>query len=575
MKIQRTPNIQLNSRERINQNTNSKDVAFKGGEVFVQFLKFIETNPAWGATAIDVCCMGIPRTTVDFTRGPEAGLETMRREFSSTIDDALVGSFGFVAAMALAQNLNKHYNVKAHEMFASDEMLNILSHTWNEKRNAKEPVREYLSHIFENIEGFNPEHVRHDKKGWTKIGTNAKTKVVDRLAEEIKPETKEISKATKAYLKSVIMTSVGSENKFKLEKNINGKIQKTIGSLDSTIDNICKISNSFVKPEVIETFKNGDVAHNKFIGKLKHLNKGASIIGLAIAAGIGVCLQPINMYLTKKKTGKSGFVGVEGKEPDKSTKFKILKVGVASLAAFAFFKNIGKAGEMMNKLQFRGLTPTIPQYKLVYGATIVSRLLSARDKNELRECSIKDSLGYVSWLIIGGFVSKLTAAVIERLPKFSSKDEKFIRHNKLENGSKWYNWLTKANIISREEVLQTEFKKAGLSTLTNDAKSAKIPTLIKDGKRALTFKEMLKIANTNPKLKMAKSKIKYLNLIQFAGYLYSGIVLGVGIPKLNIGITKAIEKKRKTKMEKQPKLEQISQSKPNDKAEIKSEKLQK
>lgn len=542
MKIQQTPNIQLNTqRPQSARNEKGSDVAFKGGESFVQFLKFLETNQAWGATAIDVGCMGIPRTTVDFSRGPDAGLETARREFSSTVDDALVGSYGFVAAMALAGAMNKRFKVKAHKMFVNNEMTDILGHTWDKHKASDAPVKNFLGEVFDSVTGFNPDHVKANSKGRVKIDSETQKAIVEKLSGEIGNEAENVSKDTINYVKSLAMTSVGSEHDFKMERTIGDKLVKTSSSLDAFVNDVCKMAKSFVKPEVGKTFEGkGEVVSNEFLKGLKGLNKKASIIGLAIATGIGVSLQPINMYLTRKKTGKTGFVGVEGREPDKTKGFKLLKAGVAGVAGFAIFKNIGKFSEILGKVQFKGLTPTIPQYKLVYGMTIISRLLSARDKNELRETSIKDSLGYVSWLILGGFVSKLTAAGFEGMSKFKNAGEKFIRYNKAENGSGKLNWLTKSHIVTRDEVLYSAFKKAGISTLT------------KDGKRALSFKELMKTASENasksPEMKMALKKIKYLNFVQFAGYLYSGIVLGVGIPKLNISITKAIEKNRKAKM---------------------------
>ena len=53
--------------------------------------------------------------------------------------------------------------------------------------------------------------------------------------------------------------------------------------------------------------------------------KHRSVLGFIIGSGIGMSVQPINMYLTKKKTGSDGFVGVEGRSKDDSVGFKILK----------------------------------------------------------------------------------------------------------------------------------------------------------------------------------------------------------------------------------------------------------
>ena len=80
-----------------------------------------------GATVVDAGCMGIPRTTVDFSRGSDAGLETMRREFSSTLNDAFLGFYGLGAAYILSNAFNKQFGIKAHKIFVSDETLNVLA----------------------------------------------------------------------------------------------------------------------------------------------------------------------------------------------------------------------------------------------------------------------------------------------------------------------------------------------------------------------------------------------------------------------------------------------------------------
>jgi len=525
LKIQQTP-LQLNTKK---QSSNEKaNPSFKGAEVFVQALNFLETNQALGATAVDIGCMGVPRTMTDFSRGPEAGLETMRREFSSTIVDAFIGVYGIAAALLISQSFNKDFGVKAQKMLISDEALEISHDAWKESKGS---MKDYLTQIAKKTTGFG-------ENGWTGID-NVQDKFITKMMTEVE-NTDKLSKEAHAYLKNLLANETGAEKSFKLEvkldkKGKNGEdlFKTAVSTLDAYIDDVYKIAKSLSKKEVKDTFGNFDKPESAFFKRLKGLNKTTSIMGIAFAAGIGCALQPINMYLTKKKTGKAGFVGVDGKEPDKTNGFKALKIAAASLAGLAIISTIGKnPSEVLSKIKFKGFLPTIPQYKFVYGFTIISRLLSARDKNELRESSIKDSLGFANWLILGGFVSKLTASGFEKMAKF--KNDKFIRHNEAEHGKGWWKWLTEAPIVSREEVLHSALKDAKISTMK-----------VVNGKEvAKTFKEMLKEAP-----KAAKTKIKYLGFIQMAGYLYSGIVLGVGIPKLNIAITGGIEKKRKAKLE--------------------------
>ena len=48
--------------------------------------------------------------------------------------------------------------------------------------------------------------------------------------------------------------------------------------------------------------------------------------------------------------------------------------------------------------------------------------------------------------------------------------------------------------------------------------------------------------------KTTKKRLGTLNKAQLAGYAFSGLVLGLGIPNLNIYITNKLEQKRKAKL---------------------------
>lgn len=512
------------------QSKNKHDLSFGGGEAVVQVLNYLDTNQFVGATLVDAGSMVIPRSVIDFSRGTDAGTETVIRETSTMANNTFIGLYGVGAAWLLSRALNEQFGIKAHKIFVNDENLDILSQLRDKHGDISKSdanLKAYLNEIFSNTKAFNPEFSetsKIDEKGYVNIDTKTREDVVEKFAQELKGNSDNPSKESKAYLKALIANSTGSEKNFKIE---HGTLISNC-SLDDLIDNVYKISKIFMNSKVAEAFKNGNLADNIFIKGLKKLNKRTAALGLAVSAVIGLSLQPANMYLTKRKTGKSGFVGVENKEPDKSNSFKILKYGIGALGALAILKSIGKFREIPGKIQFKGFIPTMEQFKLVYGATLVSRVLSSRDKHELRETTIKDTLGFASWLILGGFVSKLTAAGFEKMAKF--KNDKFIRYNAKENGEGWFKWLTKSSLVSREEVLYSALKKAGISTIKE----------INGKKVALTFKEMLKKAPLE-----ARTKIRYLALIQFAGYLYSGLALGIGIPKLNIAITKHFEKKHK------------------------------
>lgn len=520
MKIQPLiPQIQAeNNKKERPQFTGFTDYATLG-------LRFLDTNQAWGANAVDLGSMVIPRTAVDMAnRGPAAGMETGRREASGTINHSLVGVYGTIAGLLLATSLNSKYGIKAHKLFIDDDTLELLGKAWDKQVKAgnANPLDAYLKDVFKNAETRVGEE-------WKSIPEDKINDIVKRYSEAIKaqdaPTT--ISKDLKAYAKSVIMGSTGSENSFRLAKN-----QET-NSISNILDNIYNASRTFVNKKVSDTFKaSSDINSNAFIKALKHMNLRRSMLGIGIASAVGMSIQPLNIYITKKKTGSDGFVGVEGREKDNSKAFKVMKAAAAAIFGTGIIATIGTKGGLKGlakKIQFKGLIPTLDQFKFIYGVTIMSRFAVARDKDELRESIVKDTLGFFNWLILGNFVAKMTA---------NAMDQNLLNYSEKEHGKGFFNKILKAPMVTRDEVLHRGLKAAGIDTIENG--------------KALTFKQMLSKLNdskvSSAIRKETKGKMRALSIAQVAGYLYSGLVLGVGIPKLNIYMTNKSEAKRKVRL---------------------------
>lgn len=520
MKIQPLiPQIQAeNNKKERPQFTGFTDYATLG-------LRFLDTNQAWGANAVDLGSMVIPRTAVDMAnRGPAAGMETGRREASGTINHSLVGVYGTIAGLLLATSLNSQYGIKAHKLFIDDDTLELLGKAWDKQVKAgnANPLDAYLKDVFKNAETRVGEE-------WKSIPEDKINDIVKRYSEAIKaqdaPTT--ISKDLKAYAKSVIMGSTGSENSFRLAKN-----QET-NSISNILDNIYNASRTFINKKVSDTFKaSSDINSNAFIKALKHMNLRRSMLGIGIASAVGMSIQPLNIYITKKKTGSDGFVGVEGREKDNSKAFKVMKAAAAAIFGTGIIATIGTKGGLKGlakKIQFKGLIPTLDQFKFIYGVTIMSRFAVARDKDELRESIVKDTLGFFNWLILGNFVAKMTA---------NAMDQNLLNYSEKEHGKGFFNKILKAPMVTRDEVLHRGLKAAGIDTIENG--------------KALTFKQMLSKLNdskvSSAIRKETKGKMRALSIAQVAGYLYSGLVLGVGIPKLNIYMTNKSEAKRKARL---------------------------
>ena len=287
---------------------------------------------------------------------------------------------------------------------------------------------------------------------------------------------------------------------------------------------------------------------NKFIKELKGLKMRSTFLALGISSAIGASVQPFNRWLTKKRTGNDGFVGVannpdaqNSKKADSSAGFITAKcIAAASILSLCLGSISTNIKEIPNKLQFKGKIPILSHFKLVYGFTIASRFLAARSSDELREACFKDFLGFVNWLILGGFVSKGIATMLngkELLNSTSDVDKKG-----------FLNWLKNKSVKTVDEVLLSDLTQKGIQT-------------VKDGK-ALSYKELLSKAKS---LGMSDTltKIKYLNIAQAAGYIYSGVVLGYLIPKLNIKMT-AYNNRKKEKVE--------AQTQVNNKIELAQEK---
>ncbi len=487
-----------------NNQQNKSNPNFTGA--FDIALRFLDTNQAWGACAVDFGCMVLPRTITDFGRGPDAGLETARREGMGTFNHSMVGVYGALAGLALATGINSIYqfgdkDVKANSIFADAETMDLHGKIYGEEVRAAvnntnaNPLRSYISKTLENYE------VKTDTGSWVKLDPKKIEQATNILEEEIKAGTKKINKDAFEQARTLLVSSSSAENNFRIAAN-GSKEHTSRYTVDYIVENIYKLGKVFSKDKVKETFlKSTEAAENAFVKAIKSMNVKRSLIGIGIASAFGISAQPLNMYLTKLKTGKSGFVG--GGEEDKSAGFKFRKGLVASLFGAGVLATIGNPKNLIKDLQFKGFTPTIKQFKFIYGITIMSRFLSSRNDNELKECSIKDTLGFANWLILGNFVQKLVAQKLD--PSLIKRDGKGLM-----------NWLGKSVLKTRDEVLH--------SSLGEKVFGA-------DGK-ALKYSDMVKLAD-----KATKKKLRILTIAQVAGYAYSGLVLGRGIPKLNIYLT--------------------------------------
>ena len=539
---------------------NNKDIkrtqpSFKGPvELGTQVLNFLNTSPAVGAVFVDFFSMVMPRTLVDFSRSKDAGMETGFRESAGTINHAFAGLVGLGAGYAVSAAFNKANGVKAHLLFANSDTIDTFGQLMTDSiADGKYDAQKYWENFFKGLEGLNTTQGGDAWKTLSKESAEKAAKIMINAGTEKYTTPKDaLAKAIEVVTKETGAGSTFKVNFVREENNIITRMEpraKVEGSIDNLIKNAYAMRKTVLdkaahdKTEIVENFE-------KFLKGIKGRKSATVAAGLAIPVIIGMSSQPFNRYLTKKRTGSDGFVGVEGREPDKSFGFKVLKtvlgvgLGTAMIAcilkdplallkkgALKAWKNA--PSEIAKKLQYKGAVPTIDQFKFIYGMTIMSRIFAARDKNETRESAIKDTLGFANWLILGGFVSKLAAK------KFNKG---IVNYDNAKYGNSLWSYITKAVEKTHEEILYPALKKLNISVM--------------DGDKKLPFRKLMKAVEKaakegsveNKKIaKEALTKLKYKNYAQLLGYLYSGVVLGWGIPKLNIAITKAVEGKKSSK----------------------------
>ena len=512
MEIQKI-NPQLNTPKQQTSFNGLPDALIRGGNALTQAFRFLDTNQAIGACAVDVGCMVAPRTITDFGRGANAGFETLRREASGTTNHAFIGPvYGALAGMLVSTAINAKYGINAQKVFADFDTIDVMSKIHYDNITNKQGLEEYAKNIAEGIHIGSGNNIKTLSEDAKKEFAETLKQMVDTPKNASKKTVKNIIKQGKAKLRNIVLTDLGNETAVKLMSSDKKVVESTLYDM---IDSITSLSKSFFTEKVRNSFKKaGDFASVEFIKSMKKFSTSRTLLGLGIGAAVGCCIQPLNIYLTKRKTGSDGFVGVDGRQKDKSFGFKLLK-GAAALAFTTFaVLSIGNPKNFLKNIQYKSLIPTLNQFKIVYGLTIASRFLAARDKDELREAAIKDTIGFASWLILGNFVAKGTLRGLNSIyKKIKGVDLGIVGK-------------------TRDEILFSAMKDLGEKTT--------------EGNRALSFKELLKKV---PKKHITRTKLRYFNWAQAAGYAFSAIVLGVGVPKLNIYMTKKNEEKRKAAMQ--------------------------
>lgn len=489
--------------------------AFKGSldGLITQTLVTIDTNPMANAALVDVFAMVAPRTYVDTKkRNKYAGAETLFRELTGTLIVCLSSGF-------LAKGISHLYNkfvqpeIKVNpNSWVSNDSLGLLKHAWDKKKDSKK----YVSNVLSNISGADGEKTVtwkdinwkkvawHDDSKWDKFSWNDKK--FNDIQSKLKNKDSIIS-----TLGEIIGSDVDSKDAQQVLQIMEHRITNALGVDNSINVNIGdkKLTTS-LHNLLRDTYDLGKNVFSKGVNveaaveKLTKMNKVKTLGALSIAAGLGLTNQYVNRLITKKRTGTDAFVGevdyeaVKNKNPKSktdNTKLWGLKVlasaGIIGLAATVM--KIKNPKDFIKKLEFTSAYTSGNAIKTVYTATIVGRFLAAKNETELRESTTRDYLGFVNWLVFGGFVAKGVANALDK-----GKNNLFNIHSKGKGVGHWLN--------------------------------------------DISLKSHAEIASKGENF--AKKNIWKLNLAHASGLAYSTVALGLLLPLLNIAITKSKHKKK-------------------------------
>ena len=458
-------------------------------------LRTLDKNPMANAVGIDLFAMVGPRTYVDTKeRNKYAGAETFFREFTGTLTVCLSASWFAKGIAILANRVDEPKHKINTSSWFSDESVFFLKEANNNAKNTKEYVSNVINAF--NIKSQPVELI--NENAWNKYKWN--NNKYDKFYKKIRDKESLINGITEIIEDDRLSSS---------------DRQKLIEILDLRITNFTKndyaslkISDKKLSASVIniirdtidmgrDVFSKSQAEQNILIKKLLKINRIKSAGALAAASSLGLVNQYINRKITEKRTGTQGFVGdIDYKDKvaekksskEKSIKFTMEKLAAAmgmALMAIAVMK-IKSPKDFMKKLEFTGPVNSGNVIKTVYASTLIGRFLASDNQDELRETVVRDYLGFLNWLVLGGFAAKAAANLMD------PKRKNLFKGN--INGKGVKNWLNNISLKSHNEiaVMGKEFSR----------------------------KNMWKV-----------------NAAQIAGLAYSTIALGILLPKLNIWMT--------------------------------------
>ena len=446
----------------------------------------LSNNDMLNASFVDIFAMDTPRTIVETkNRGKQAGIEMGFREYTGTfIAEFSAALFAVFVSKLISKKFKPEVKVNSGSWITNNG-LDVFSEIY--KKSDKTP-KSYVKNVLNLMLGL----AGNTTKEFSEIDKEKTKPVIEKLTSLITDRTQD-KKAVKRALTGVqdeIINLLGADNNI----TIKGTKNSLSANLTHTLRDIVDSGRNIF---FTETKQNS----NHILSKLKSMNNLRIGIAIPLSMGLAITNQYLNRYLTKRRTGIDNFVGENGYEnnvKDKNEKKrekglwakKLLSAGIFILM-LSKVMGIKKPIDLVKKLEFDGPVTSGNAIKTIYGTLILGRIFASKDSTELRETNVRDYLGFLNWLVLGGFVSKGVAQILD------PKQEKLFNITKDSTGIK--HWLRDVSLKSQKEII---------------AQGGDV-----------------------------KGNLKKLNFSQISGILYSALMLGVLLPKLNIWMTKEQAKK--------------------------------
>ena len=494
---------------------NINNLTFRGplDGTLTQVLRACDTNEMVNAVGLDVGSMVIPRSYYDTkARNEFAGAETFFREISGTFINCIsAGLFAQVISKIASKHVMKDVKTNPASWYSKDS-LETLKEAWDKGGKNTEG---YLNAVFENLSGRDGhginefKNIKWDKVEWNDEKIWQRINWKDEKYKNIQDRLKTKEDFIKTFADFIRDKNIATDDKKEVLSIMDKRLTNALGAgrsvtvkigdktLETTLWNIIRDTQDMAR----DIFTNPDINTEKAFEKIKKINKIKGFGAIAGACLLGLTNQFINRKITEKRTGKKGFVGdvdftsaEHEHKKDKTLIFKKLGASAVMLGMVFSVMRVKNFKEFAKKLEFTGPVTSGNAIKTVYAANITGRFMAADNGTELRESMTRDYLGFLNWLVFGGFAAKGVGNLLDK------KGDSLFNYSKEGKGLK--HWLNDMTLKTHNEVAS----------------------------KGRTF---------------TKKNLWKLNVANASGIAYSAITLGILLPMLNAHVTKHRAEKQK------------------------------